>query len=613
MMSEIPNCKQKKDRTELFQIICFGACISLILILLYSFGLAPIKKYKLGDSDCYMRLVRVSDLYNTGRWYDPVILRSNAPDGERLHWTRPFDVLLLAGAVPLALLTDFESALFWWGVIISPLLMIATIIALQWSAKPILDKDGPILACFVFVLQIIVLAYYQAGRPDHHSLLIFFFVLSVGFALRMILRPFNAFLCYIAGAIGALSIWISVESMLPICIIMAVLGLLWILENGDFARKSLHYSIAIFVFTVFSMILERPWYDLTTQEFDRLSIVHWSVIGFIAIFWITISIFGRYESLFQRALYRFSFVFAGAAAIALTTLFCFTGFFKGPFADVDPRIIPIWLNKVSEVQPLISGSDSLVVPAQLLGSAVLCLPFLCYVILRESRNENWKGWVFILLAPAVFILLALYQIRWSVYAQILLIISMTALMVLLRQRGPKTGFLRTLKNVFIVLVFSLGFLLLGLLADVIFKKGDSEKSRHEVSLIQICEYLNDAEQWRQRNLRILTHIDFGAEILYRTRHEVIGTPYHRNSPGILTTYEIMTADTDAKALGLVQKREIGLILLCPKSTESVFYSKPGHESTFYKRLLDDTIPNWLRKVELPSDLSSSFLLFETIE
>jgi hypothetical protein len=611
-MSETPNNERKKCRTELFYFICFWFCISILIVLLYISGLAPIKKYELGDSDCYMRLIRVRELYNTGRWYDPVIRRSNAPDGERSHWTRPFDVLLLAGAVPLSLFTNFESALFWWGVIISPVLMIAAIVALQWSTRPILKEDGPFLAGFIFVFQIIIFTYFQPGRPDHHSLLIFFFVLSAGFALRMILRPFNAFVCYMAGAVGALSIWVSVESMLTICIIMAVLGLLWILKNDDFLQKSLHYSLALFVFTAVSMILERPWYDLTTQQFDRLSIVHWGIFGFIAAFWILSMIFDRYEGLFHRMPHRFSFILAGVAATALLTLICFPKFYKGPMADVDPRIIPIWLHKVREVQPLLSSSY-FVIPLQLFGSAVLCFPFLCYLMLKERRHESWNGWLFISLAAVIFILISLYQIRWSAYAQTLLIMPMTALMVLLRQRGPKTGLLKTLKNVFIVMTFSFGFMLLGLLADVIFKKGDSEKSRQKVSLIRMCEYLNEAERLRGRNYRILTDIDFGAEILYRTRHEVIGTPYHRNSPGILDTYDIMTADTDQAAQSLIRKRNINLILLCPKSTESVIYSKPEQTSTFCQRLGKDLISGWLRKVELPPDLSSSFFLFETIE
>jgi hypothetical protein len=112
----------------------------------------------------------------------------------------------------------------------------------------------------------------------------------------------------------------------------------------------------------------------------------------------------------------------------------------------------------------------------------------------------------------------------------------------------------------------------------------------------------------------LAHIDFGPEILYRTRYEVIATPYHtRNGLGILDTYNIMTANTDEQALEIIRKRSIDMILLCPESSEFAVYSKPGHESTFYKRLLAGSIPDWLRKVELPSDLSSSFILFETIK
>jgi len=609
-MSESPN-KQKKYRMEMLYFVCFWFCISVLFLVLYISGLAPIKRNELGDSDCYMRLIRVSELYHTGKWYDPVIQRSNAPYGESSHWTRPFDVLLLAGAVPLGLFTDFESALFWWGIVISPLLLIAAIVSLQWSTRAVLKGDGPFLVGFMFVFQVIILTYFQPGRPDHHSLIILLFVLSIGFALRMIQKPFSLLLCCAAGAVGALSVWVSVESMLTICVIMAGLCLLWILKNGDFLQKSLHYSLALFVFTALSLVLERPWHDLTTQQFDRLSIVQCGVLGYITVFWIISSIFSRNRSLYQTMSYRFSFFLAGAAAIALLTLLSFPKFYKGPMADVDPEIIPIWLNKVGEVQPLLSGSN-FVIPIQLFGSAFLCLVFLCYLILKDKRDEDRNAWIFISLAAAIYFVISFYQIRWAAYAQSLLIIPMAALMLLLRQRGPKAGFLKTLKNVFIVLSFSLGFLFIGLLADVIFKKGDAEKSRHKVSLIRMCENLND-EKWRKRSFRILTHIDFGAEILYRTRHEVIGTPYHRNSSGILDTIEIMTADTDKTAYDVIQKRGIDLILLCPKSTDKAFFSKPEQTSAFYQKLLGGKVPNWLRKVELPSDLTSSFLLFRTAE
>jgi len=195
---------------------------------------------------------------------------------------------------------------------------------------------------------------------------------------------------------------------------------------------------------------------------------------------------------------------------------------------------------------------------------------------------------------------------------------MTQLMVLMRQRGPEAGPLKTLKNILILMAFSAGLLSVGVFAEkVVAKRGDPSASCDKASLMQMCDYLVQAEERYGQDLLILTHVDFGAEILYRTGNEVLSVPHatgtpHRNGQGIWDTYEIMTADTDEKALELIRKRKIDLILLCPKYTGSL-YSKPGHESTFHKRLFDDMIPNWLRKVELPSDLSSSFLLFETIE
>jgi hypothetical protein len=614
-MSESLKYEQSMYRNEVFSFIPFSICVALILILAYIFGLAPIKKYELADSDCYLHLLRVENLHKGGYWYDPVITRINPPYGQTSHWTRPFDVLLLAGTLPLTLFTDFKSALFWWGVMISPVLLIATLIALQWSVRPVLSssKDGPFFACFIFVFQIATLNCYQPGRPDHHSLLAFLFVLSIGLTFRIILQPISIRLCYLAGAISGLAMWVSVESLLSTSIIMGMLGLFWILENGDFLRKSLRYSVGLFISLGLALVLERAWMNLFVEEYDRLSIVHFSVFGFIAILWACLYVLDRHTQLFCKLTNRLLSILVFAAVLALLIFVSFPKFYKGPLVDVDPRLIPIMLNKITELQPLISGSGSLVMPVQLLGYAVICFPFLFFLLLWRRHDAKWKSWLFITLSSIVFILISLKQVRWSIYLQILLIIPTAGILVLLRQRGPKVGFLKTLKNVLLVLIFSLGFLLIGLLADVIFKRGDTEKNRQEISLLRICDYLTKVDKWNGQDLLILTHADFGAEIIYRTKYKVLSTTNHRTGEGFWDTYEIMTADTDEQALEIIKKRGINLILLCPESTESVFYFKSGQKSIFYKRLLNGTIPKWLRKVELPSDLSSSFLLFENID
>src|SRR3546814_6370121 len=55
----------------------------------------PVFESGLIDPDSYMRMVRVSELAQGWQWFDDTIARANAPYGDVLHWTRPFDLLIL--------------------------------------------------------------------------------------------------------------------------------------------------------------------------------------------------------------------------------------------------------------------------------------------------------------------------------------------------------------------------------------------------------------------------------------------------------------------------------------------------------------------------------------
>ena len=131
---------------------------------------APLVRGALRGTDGYMRLVRVEALWQEGDWYNTVLRRSNTPYGERQHWTRPLDVLLIAGAAPLEPLLGRRQALYWWGVAISPLLHVLTLLAFVWALWPLLGA-GTAYGALLFVPQPAMLAYYAAGRPDHHGLI----------------------------------------------------------------------------------------------------------------------------------------------------------------------------------------------------------------------------------------------------------------------------------------------------------------------------------------------------------------------------------------------------------------------------------------------------------
>jgi asparagine N-glycosylation enzyme membrane subunit Stt3 len=601
---------QHNDRGGFVFLIASSVLSFLVLTWLYTSGSGPIKKGDLADTDCYMHLVRASQLYSTGRWYDTLSPRSNAPYGERLHWTRPFDYLLLAGAIPLSHIMGFHSALFWWACILSPLLLALTLIALHYSVKPLVSSDASYLILCVFAFQPVTLSYLQAGRPDHHSLLLFLFVVSLGVNLQVLLKPFAKSWCFAAGALAALAVWISVESILSIGVIVVVLGLFWIPGNQDFAKKGFFYSLALFVAAAISLIIERPPADLMAVEYDRISIVHLALFGLFVLFWASASAAGSSKYFLYRWPRRLSFCLASALLAALVMSISFPGFFKGPYADVEPGLVSIWLSKVAESMPLSPRPFTVSVP--FVASAVIFFAFLLRQLLRGGHLINRKGWLYVTILFAVFFAVSLRQIRWIMYAQTLSgiaiaeIISRTLSWLRKHGKGP----LIITARLAVIILLSMGFAAAGLLLDMHTGYLNAAKKQKKVHLAPLCAYLNDTPPWRGKTLRILTHVDFGPEILYRTGDEVIATPYHRNGRAILDTYDIMTARTDDQARRLINRRGITTILLCPGSTEESFYSTDKQESTFYARLRQGAVPDWLSPVTLPEDLSSSFLLFQ---
>ena len=46
-------------------------------------------------ADAYMQLVRLREFIEVGDWYHNTVSRSNAPYGETIYWTHPFQLVLL--------------------------------------------------------------------------------------------------------------------------------------------------------------------------------------------------------------------------------------------------------------------------------------------------------------------------------------------------------------------------------------------------------------------------------------------------------------------------------------------------------------------------------------
>lgn len=576
--------------------------ILILLLALLEMGLYAYKFHfstpELADTDCYMRLVRVQELYNSGDWHNAAIIRSNAPYGEVLHWTRPMDLLLMAGAYIGAAVVGFSKALFWWGVAIGPVLQLLSIAALAWGAAPLFTQDGVMRLCLLMLGQAGIWQCFMAGRPDHHSLLALLFILLLGCTIRMLSLDQRVYY-WAAGLIAAGGIWVSVEFMAPVAMVLATLAVLWLMQGGNWAQNSAEFSLVLALAAALALVIERPMGELLAIEYDKISVVHIAIFAIITIFWTIMK-----QIVPGASLSRLGVLLGGAAIGAITVKMVFPAFFQGPFAAINPDILPVWLSKVNEVQPLFSPTRLGVANTiMFLGPALLVVPYIFYKLLT-NQGRSLGQWVLYAAGVAIFIPLTLYQVRWSSYAELTMVIPLGLLLSSLIQQAAflHKPIAASAVRVGLTVTFCLVFFLAGMLIAP--KDDRAAKS----TITKATAFLNEEDGIGASSKTILTDIDFGPEILYRTKHKVIATPYHRNGDGIMFVHNVMTATTDDRVSAMLASRGVDLILIYPQSSERIFYLGP--DNSFYQRLLAGQHPAWLKPVKVPPELNGVISLYQ---
>ncbi|HEB79968.1 MAG TPA: hypothetical protein ENI79_05795 [Rhodospirillales bacterium] len=595
-----------KDR---YSVIFPFFIVLLIQLLVVASGFNDVVNGHLYGPDSYMRLNRVLDLWETGQWYDSTIERSNAPYGEVMHWTRPLDMILVAGAWMLSPLIGFKSALFLWGAMIGPILELAALAALIWAAKPIMAPQGLPYLGFLFIAQPGVVRDFIIGRPDHHGLLILLFLLFFGLTARILIYPFKYSRCYLAALIGAVSIWVSIESLIPVFLFIAVLVIAWIKAGGDFARKCAHLTLGLFAALALALVVEAPPQDLQVQVFDKISIVH---VGIAAASALVCWVFYRVGELGPvTGILRYRLFTAGGGLLAMLAFIQIFSpeFFSGPMVHIDPLILTSYMDTIADGAPLVRSVEE--APLMMffwLGLAFFAVPFLLCVIRRE-RDPG--AWLYVLVGLAVFIALTLYQKRWAAYAETLLVIPSAQLLVVLMDwiKPRLRQVFHNAARALLVTAFSLGipFFAVGVMTPD--KQQEEPQKAWRCPLGEASAFLSQLKGTRT----ILTQMSFGSALVYSTPHRVVSSGFHRNPRGILDTLAFFSSTDGRRSRGIAQRRQVNLVLVCSGHPESKLYDPKSEQPTFYGRLISGRHPSWLRPVTLPMEDNSDFLLFEVIK
>ena len=195
--------------------------------------------------DGYTHLLRAKQFVETGDWFDHSIHRGNPPDGDTLYWPRPFDAVLLVGAAAFSPFTDFDTAMHLWGVFVSPVLHLLSLLVLLWAVRPLFDDRGLVYLGVLFAFQLFIVHIASIARPDHHGLLALLFVWLLGAGLRLVSSEATAKAALIAALPAIFSLWISLESLVAIAAMFLALGIGWIGGRANFALKTAVFALAL--------------------------------------------------------------------------------------------------------------------------------------------------------------------------------------------------------------------------------------------------------------------------------------------------------------------------------------------------------------------------------
>lgn len=542
---------------------------------------SPLLAGRLVDGDCYVRLFRVQAMLEGRGWYDPAISLLNAPDGEILHWTRPFDLLLFLLALPLLPVLGLQQAVWQAGLWISPVLELATLGLLVWGLKPYLSPGGILLAACLFVFQPVIASFFLAARPDHHSLQI---LLEVA-VLAALMRAHGL----LAGFAAALALWVSAEALLLVLAAGLFLGLMWIVEGEGERRRLQAFVLGLAVGLTLALMMERPPAQWLAIEYDRLSLAQVG-LGWILLLSVLWTAVGNVWAVDWRRRLPLGLGMAAQAAGLLALLF--PDFFEGPYGALNPRLVPIWFSLVKEAQPLSFGPKA----AILLGPPLLGLGYGLWR-LRNAHERRLLGPA--LCALAIYIPATLYQVRIAAFAASADIAPWTLL--ILAAAGIKHW------RILLLPLLLTGHLILALvIAKLAPGTRDAGSSGvcawHELAAHVKAEWPGDARP-------ILTYVFPGPELGFLSGHAVVAGPYHRSAQGILDIETALGSADDAPAREVTKRRRIGWIAVCDQESQGLRFSERGG---FHARLVQGEAPDWLSPAAAFTSSKGNFRVYEVV-
>jgi hypothetical protein len=557
------------DRLPVAAIVLVWLAAAFAMAMLYW----PRLDESFASADNLMRLVQVRALLDGAPWFDPHEPRLAPPLGYDTHWSRLID----AGIAGLILLfREFASpdlaerlARCCWPLLLSG----PTVWAVTGITVRLGGSGAGRIALLAALPTLALLPTFRPGEIDHHNAQVTLSLVLIACTMWADRGYFAA----AAGLAGGALLTVGLEAAYVPAVAAAALGLL-LVSHTQWARPARDFGAVLAVTTLAGYLLVTPASLRWRPECDAIAINSALAVAVGAAGLALVAGVG------QRWTSRARFVaMLVAGVLALATFIAIEPrCLGGPFGLIDRSIFPLWLDHVSEMQPVASRfrTDGLRAAAYVAFPLIATLSLLL-LVRRGLRTP--LAWTLV----AIFTISALIMI-----GQVRIVIYVTWFGLPFVAVAAQSLAERTKRPV------SAQFLAAVLASPPIITLGIAALA-HEVAAREQPPNSQDSlgcflpEPFRVLASLppglVLAPLDLAASVLAHTQHRVVAAPYHRVDQAIRFDQEVMNGPS-AAARERVTARGVDYIVSCTRFQNEVI---PG---SFHAVLLAGTAGSWLDPV-----------------
>ena len=592
------------------------------------------------DADTLMRLSYLRAIRDLGHWNDGFFDRNNAPYGMVLHWTLPFNWLVLTLARAFSFLGD-ELSLHYAGYWTGPLLRFAVAVAAYWAARQALSHRASALAGGLILFSPFMVNYASRGSANHHPLLYLDIVIMAGMAIALTRGPSRHWLAILAGILAGFCLWCSFELVIVAGALFGWLFLLWIRDGAPRNRQLLLAGLAFSIMVDAALLADPPYGGMLAVAFDHVSLP----LQFLACLPALAALYAIARGETGRLWH------AGSAAIALCGLYVvfYPGILHGVEGAMDPFLRDDWLPQIGEVQPITN-------PVRL---AVYLAPCMLFLLLAPVILHGWRRQAIAALCLLMMLVMGLLHYRmveYPVIAASLVAGYYLDLSTAHRFRAVRLGMpvlvglllagyygLEVAESLFDIDIYSTGdhppIVDNGSRGqagiddphadDPVNDDVDDDDDDDDCSAYNVKDALNDSDWLGQGGEApiVLNDINFAPALLYWTDLRTVGGNYHRDNAGIVDNYKFFRATDLGEAHAIATQRGVDFVLVCGdgRKAEYAYTSlarlKAAMQSkdrplvpdrTLYVQLIEGHPPAWLKRRDWPDDVHTGLWLYEVV-